>query len=738
MATLAEVMPPLRELCASARQCRFIVQSHRVLAAAPDAPELTQMTLRKLAEAGLGGPARELLQLRRDLPVSDTDRNELRQSLAQLPDGRVRWESLRTTFEQNFAALCASRPEWIGRAGELTQQLRRTHLHRTRAGRDLLSIRDAGQLRHWLGPISGGEDEADVALPPREQLGPPAVVGLRDGQLLDTLFDQTANVMLWHSRPLYLIEPDLRRFAAWLHCGDHTRVLAADRTFVFVGPEAVEQLGHALRQNPRLALPSFLVNFDGDTPCGTQLRECLEAVQAERQAAETRALEQVRQRYADRDAAYWVERLRPPGPVLGVTSRYTTMLQYAMRDTLAALEDQGYDTHLLIEGADHELIPRGEILQTLLDVDPAMVTYIDHLRYEYPYYPPNLPFLTWVQDPLPNLLSGAAGASIGTYDMVLGLYRRRCIDEFGYSAAHYISQPVPVSTRVFHDGPLDDTAAATYDCDICFVGHGIRSLADFRDERLREYPAALHPLLLDIYDRVVAALQADEFIDMYSTAGELLDELAGKHGVTLAPEQTRQITNFYLYRLFDAGRREQTLLWVADWARRTGRALRLYGTLWHEHAQLGEFACGEIEHGEPLRQAYRGAKLALQLIPTGFLHQRSHELLMSGTTPITRYCPDDFGKLSVREFCRRRDAGEQVAGYAATFVGLEHVVFHSAEELAELAERLLADEARRREIQTQLCAATRAQYTYDAAMRKTMDQFQRVLATAAEREAASA
>ena len=74
---------------------------------------------------------------------------------------------------------------------------------------------------------------------------------------------------------------------------------------------------------------------------------------------------------------------------------------------------------------------------------------IDHLRCEQNSLLFNIPTLTWVQDPLPNLLNAQAGASIGPLDFVCGYYQDRLVGEFGYPESQFIVAPFPVSTRAF-------------------------------------------------------------------------------------------------------------------------------------------------------------------------------------------------------------------------------------------------------------------------------------------------
>jgi hypothetical protein len=713
------VAPELQRLYAARQWYTFIVRAHRALATDPAAPELAHLTLRVLVELGLGGPALELLQLRRDLGLSQADRAALRSSLGAVPSGRVTWRQLESTFRQNLAALASCRPEWRDAEPRLRGELAHLHLHHTRHGHFLLSRRGPGKLREWLADLStAGIEPGD---PDTARRRTTIIIGTRLGPLLLQLYQDSRHVQMWYSQPLYLAEADLACFAAWLHCADHSAWLNDGRVYVFVGPDAVAQSAALWRHNPRLALPGRLVNLAADETTSGALQAAIHRAVDEDQTEIGRLSAALEARYRERDAAYWASRFHPPGPLLGITSRFTTMLQYSTRDALAALAAQGYRTELLIEASDHELLRPRDVLQAILDLDPLLVLALDHARCEVPYLPRNLPYLLWIQDPLPDLLGPQAGASVAPFDLVCGYYRARCTQEFGYPAERFVSVRVPVSAVIFHDGAVDVPTRTRCAADICYVGHGGRPLDALYQATVARHPAALRSRLEVVYRRVRRLLEGVDPVAPTTTMDELVRSVATVDGVAFGE---------LAYRLLDAGRRQQTLEWVAAWARRTGRVFRLYGSGWQEHPALREFAAGIVEHGEPLRQVYRASTLALQLMPSGFLHQRALEALASGALPLTRYCPEDFAGLPIETFVHERAAGQHPGRTATIFPRLERIVFRTPAEFEELAERYLADAAARDMVLAELRKVVMRDYTYDAVMRTIIDAFRAAITQA--------
>ena len=263
LAMLDEVTTQLERLYQSRQHYPFIEQAHRVLSVRPTAPDLARLTLQTLIELGLGGPALELLQFRRDLYVDEDERARLQMSIAKQPNGRVPWTRQTPIFRRNLTALLGCRPALDAWAHTLPELLGPVHLHQSRQGHNLLSRRKAGMLREWLTDLSTREREPTVQLPSRGQLGPTAVVGLRVGNVLERIYEDTHRLALTYSHPIYLIEPDPVCFSAALHCADLTRLFADDRVYVFVGEDAVDQFHAALTSECDLPAPTNLVNLGG-------------------------------------------------------------------------------------------------------------------------------------------------------------------------------------------------------------------------------------------------------------------------------------------------------------------------------------------------------------------------------------------------------------------------------------------------------------------------------------------
>lgn len=705
-ASAAEGRTALLALRAAGRRDELIELGYRYLEVVDDDPEIALTVLRALVEAGLGGPARELLHDRRDLAAAAAD---LEGSLDSLPAGLIPWSELTTNLERNAIALMDGRPHLAGIDAALATALEDRELYRTRQGTLHLSRVVPGRVRAW---VPSFHDPAHRTELPLDVSGPvPAVMGTGTSPLADRVWQATRpdDPSRPAAVPVFVVEDDLDRLAAWLYTTDRTDMLGDPRVLVFAGPDAPGQLERYLEDNEDIRPPEVFVTPTWARGLGEAVGDVTRRIAARRTETLRALTTRLAQRGAARSAADWADRLAPGATVIGVASRTTTMLQYSMRDIGQALEALGYRFRLLIEQADHRGQSTLTMSRAIDETDPALIVLINHFRFEQRETLGASPILTWLQDPTDLILSKETGASIAPLDFVCGYYQRRCTKEFGYPPQRFFPAPLPVSSRIFHDAPLDrdDTDVV---CDAMYVGH----LHDTADEHLERFgaavPADMHPLLEAIRVEVTQRHARGEHLALRE-AGPLVSSIARTMNVTLTPAAREQLSGYFAFRLFDILFRRQTLLWAARWAERHGRSLRLYGRGWERDPELARFAAGPVEHGEALRRAYRGARLTIQTIPGGFGHQRAYEALLSGSLVVGRRIPPDFLE----------------TGSVRTFPALADVVFRDAAELADVAETYLADPDRRDRVRREFAEIVRREFCYEGVVAGLLDRIRGAL-----------
>ena len=362
------------------------------------------------------------------------------------------WKPLRLLHHQftaNLAALAT-------RDAKLAERLRASApIHQllvNAAGNAVLLGRQMGEeievIPELVSPSSA--DSAVKQLCPAGMLTQPALVaGIERGWLWQRLYaaPSAAPGVPGHRLALYFLEKQIDRVWTALHLHDRRSMLADLRVRLFVGEDAYGQFRHSLLDQPSIPWPRQSITVGKSIwPAGGSLEQTLgEATLSASQIIEHNRRD-LADHYAGRSPAAIAEQLLSGKPlrVLGITSRYTTFLQYSMRDWLAAFERMGHTTQLLIETLDHEHLGPIRPGQVCAEFKPDLILIIDHYRREFPSLPVEVPCVMWVQDQLPHLFSPAGGSAQGMLDYCLGFARLRMISDCKYPANRYMPAHVGV------------------------------------------------------------------------------------------------------------------------------------------------------------------------------------------------------------------------------------------------------------------------------------------------------
>ncbi len=699
---------------------RFLDLGWRYLSAVDDDATIALEVLKGLVKVGLGGPARELIEARLDLAaIAGT---ELRAGLANLPSGRVPWAALVRTWSTNLAALRRHQVHLRLDEESLRTSLNDFELHRSGDGRLHLSRFNPRGLRAWL-PCLTDHAATEVARP-HEERQPTLIIGLHLNDFVERFRANSARPAGEPQCPLYLAETQWHQLAAWLHAADHGEVLADPRVFLFAGPQAAGDLERYLGEHEDLDLPRVRLGCHTSPPTRAGFSE------AARRAlqARVRALRAMLTATESRAAARPASTLRSAPPlhrganVVAFASRFTTVLQHSMRDIGHVLSDLGFRFHLATEPADHRITSALTVARAV-ESGPDLILLINLFRHEMPVPTPGMPLLTWIQDPTDVVLDRRTAERLGPIDFQAGFYRDRCVNELGYPKERFFSVPfVPVSDVKFHGGPIPPQDRGRYECDVAYVGHFRGTPPELAQEMRRTSPDALHPVIDAIERRVAAVAESGGHVNLRD-AGPIVDEALAAAGRQVDGRVRTTLASLLAYRLFDIRFRLETLEWVADWAERSGRRFRVYGTGWERHPRLGRFAAGPVEHGEEARRAYRGAAATIQTIPSGLPHQRTFEAILSGSLVVARWCPDDFDGLRPAAFRATRGdgAGTNLLLYRHGLRGLDRVVFDGPGALEDRLEQALGNPAWRSDLVDELRSPVARHFTYRAVVPQVIE-----------------
>lgn len=742
----------------------------------PEQAEWVLGYLKALVRLGLHGAARDLIERFDDSVLQEPAIRELANAVSQTPHSHVPWTSRRRRFDANLAGLArrdAQAAAAVGRAWEEAQA--RYEMHD--GGDGNVQVREVSAVwpARWVRSLDDhrGRAAGRVRTDSAGILPPPLLFeGVGLGWEILEGYRRTRRVFLEASAAVYIVEPRAEAVGLVFHLHDWRELLADESVYWFIGADAERRFGALLDGDATLPLTDrYCYSGEGEGPPARPVTSVLAQVGARRQSRAAALRAQISGVYAGRDATYWARRFDEAADdagratkhrlrVLGLTSLYTTFLQYSMRDCLRAIEGLGHETRLLIEPAAHRCLDPTTALQAQLEFAPDLVLILSRMRYEMPdLIHESIPTVTWDQDALPWVFEESRRPTLAWNDFLMGMSAMNARRKFGWPAHRCRFFPMAGGVQTYSETRLGADALEPYRCDVSYVSHASR----VPEEEAQAVESWLPNEKLRVLYRAAVAKLLPEWTAGGAFPGPTMTAIvdACMEGSCSCDSDERHKINQALHRVGDRAFRHAALEWVADWAESTGRVFLLWGNGWDQHPRLARFARGATQNGEALRRVYQGSTINLQLMGFGFLHQRAFDGVMAGGFFMARRSQADAHGALGRDLIRSLDeAGVcDAAGIASlgdgkrrgkietllTAMGLDarvldagstetlrfsaendyaadvvphfdEITFGGPEEFAERAERFLREPETRSRYATHMRQALVERYSYDARM----------------------
>jgi len=624
---------------------RFIHLASAALAQHSGPSELLLLLAQRAVECGLARFATRVLASLSPPLRESAEVTALLRTLQACPETRISWDQFSQRFEANMQVL-RSRYTWAESvAREWVERRDSLELHRSAGGR--LNVLDlaGGGIGVWrpaFGNLSPQPSAEQFAGRFRGHILPPVVLeGVGLGEHLPWLYTATRGTFLTASAALYVIEHSLSALAAAMHLADWREPLADERVVLCAGPEACAQFERLIESDGWSAPPMLIVQAPPWQPqYAGRARAAVDRVALRHEQRRCTLAAEIRSLYPRRSPQDWGRRFQaalsgeqPPLRVLGLTSRFTTVLQYSMRDALRAFEAAGCRTHLLIEPSDHARLSPVRRLETIREFRPDLIFLIDHTRAgQSEGLVEGIPVVTWIQDRLPWLFDHATGHSLGPLDFCMGYGKTELVREYGYPAERFMScamatNPEALAARL--GGPDAGEEDPELRCDLaCATNHSQPPEGFLEEYRQRSEPA-VWPLLEACYEALRARLVRGR-LDGSLDCRHFLQEVETASGIELTAAVRARVAAEFVWGLADRMLRQETLEWAAQWAEQTGRRFHLYGRGWEKHPRFARFGRGYLEHGPRLGAAFRAARIHLHAGCNTALHQRVLDGLAAG------------------------------------------------------------------------------------------------------------
>ncbi|MHC4427519.1 MAG: CgeB family protein [Planctomycetota bacterium] len=643
----------------SGRPWAFLPAVLQALRVAPDDEALRFLAAANFARLGLATPARDLLAELGPQTAGAPDVVALSAAIDKLPRDTLTPDRLIATCRGNIEALAGRGIDLSAELEAWSRQLESWTWFRAHDGNVVRRLGDGREPSDWVG-LSDQVAEAERFA--REHLvsdteilfRPPCVLeGVAPPWMLRRLVEITAETSLGYRPRIRVLQADSLELLDGLAQADLRSTIEDPRVSFFTGPDAPEQFRadlhacfHAQIVGPYIRLPTIR------TPVQPAASEIIGNAQTAQQSVAQRLDATVRKIYAGRDRAWWAARYAAArdgsdGPirVLIPTTRHSTYVRHASHDLAKAFSEIGCRAEVFIEADDYTKSTSIAYQRHLEQLRPDLVVLINYGRANTgEMLPAPLPVVCWIQDAMWQQFDAEVGARQTEMDFLAGHLFHELSDRFGYPRRNRLSMPVVVSPRKFHRGPVDPALLERHACEIAYVSHQSETPEAQRDRLLAEL--APTPVHQECVEAMYPKLREIAAGPMQRATGKWLAEVVNDtlREVTgdADPHAAARLLKLWAQPMADRLMRHESLRWVADVARRRGWRFRIYGRGWHDHPDLAEHACGELDHGEDLRASYRAAAVHLHVTINTNRHQRVLECVLSGGLPVCRRKAEDI------------------------------------------------------------------------------------------------
>lgn len=362
--------------------------------------------------------------------------------------------------------------------------------------------------------------------------------------------------------------------------------------------------------------------------------------------------------------------------VLFFTSRFTTVLQYHTRDCLQATQKLGLKTELLIESDGIHSITNLKMMEVLDDFKPDIIFCIDHFHSEWAEAPEEIVWITWVQDPMPRVMSKKTPGELGKRDFVMNHFTTwKTFAEIGYPEYNLIEAPIPASEKKYHPYELTEEEKEKYSCDICFVCHAsdvdnhLNSTLEKIEVKWRQpVEQAYRNYQKMVYESGKIFYGEQDFKDYLKE--QLSEVVYAEMGEKLRDWITNDMFMWFNQRVF-----RQALV---DWIIEAGFTnIKLWGNGWKDSPKYTKYAMGVAQNGEELSKIYQTSKIVLGNNIMTTSAARAWETMLSGGFYICNYIPE---KMDVTDIRRIVEVGKDVEMFYDKTDLLEKITFYLEHE----------------------------------------------------------
>jgi len=460
------------------------------------------------------------------------------------------------------------------------------------------------------------------------------------------------------TRTHYLFEENAQKLKMLFHINDFSKFLKTQELLIFGGSNLTARF-HEIFNTYRYSYPTVFV---AKTPVIDEcLKQLLDKIEVSTTHDEVKAYYESLE-FQNRLKQIAAGEIQPR--IMFQTCRWTTYLKHCAADFEKAVQQLGCQTSYIIEDNDVQNMTRSLYWQDLDEHKPDVVFMVSHARSSLKCFPPQLPFIGFIQDKYgPLATDGDLSEIIQPKDLFMCATDdyQDWLKNKGVPENQMFAYPVPADQSKFF--PLQTEPEPQYIAEIGFAKHGDQEF----EKMFEQFIALVNNSKYSqdaIEQKKIANLFIDIFTDLYNKycLGDLeicryenqmkedvyrridINSLKDTHGIDYL------IWNFYCTVYSSAWRYH--FLEELD---KAGIDLALYGNHWDKHTRLSHLGRGPVAHGDELNKVYNFNKISLSINHFVTMNPRVSECAMAGGFLLVAGHSQANDKMDVRRYFKEGD-----------------------------------------------------------------------------------
>ncbi|MBU4263813.1 MAG: glycosyltransferase [Proteobacteria bacterium] len=400
--------------------------------------------------------------------------------------------------------------------------------------------------------------------------------------------------------------------------------------------------------------------------------------------------------------------------ILFLSTRFSTYIQHSIRDLAWGFEKIGCATVILKENHWEGVDLRQDYIQnTIASFLPDMVFTIDHLRYEFDFYVQEaLPFVSWIQDPLPRQFDNNQ-PPLRKNDFVFAYApgMKAMLQQKSRVMEHHPIRVLPVTANPDVFFPIEHCSKKY---DVTYISHLVSPESTLFPVLNGWLPPGISSKteqsflirLVNVLDELTWNEVKELTVDI-SITWNLVDRICREFSL----ECSQALRDFIDWR--NPLKKSAEFMWhvltlmklkPVKFLLDHGVSLALFGNNWEKYYDFEKVAKGPVVNGSSLNRVMNESKITLSFNPSVTYHMRAPETIAAACFMISGRVKEDT--ISLCDF----------------FVEGEEVVLVDDEfDLLEKVHYFLKNEKEREFAAQKAYNRFRAKYTAEASCRKVLD-----------------